>query len=122
MKIDAIAVSVENLSATVKKSFADGHRLITITCVDEGEKFRLLYSFDNELSVENLELSLTKGEAAPSISFIYPCAFLVENEMKELFGVKIDDIKLDLGGRLYMVPGAKEAPMLRTPAAGKGEE
>lgn len=123
MKLDAIQVNSGDLLPAVKKYLDDGYRLVTITCVDEGEKIRLLYSFDLELSLANLELSLAREEAAPSISCVSPGAFLVENEIKELFGVRIDDISLDLGGRLYMVPGAKEAPMARSaPVAGKGEK
>ncbi|MEN6351344.1 MAG: NADH-quinone oxidoreductase subunit C [Syntrophomonas sp.] len=123
MKFNSIQISPLDLLAAVKKYLDGGYRLVTITCVDEGEKVRLLYSFDRELSLENLELSLTREEAAPSISRISPCAFLVENEIKELFGIKMDDIALDLGGSLYMVQGAKEAPMSRSvQRAGKGAE
>lgn len=123
MKINAIQIRTEELLAVVQKYFDDGCRLVTITCVDEGDKVRLLYSFDRELFLENLEIYITREQAVSSISAIYACAFLVENEIKELFGIKIDNVALDLGGCLYMVAGAEEAPMTRkNQAAGKGEE
>lgn len=122
MKIDAIETPMEALLNSVKKHFDDDWRLVTVTCVDEGERVRLLYSFDRNLALENLELCITREQEVPSISSIYPSAFLVENEIKDLFGLKITDMSLDLNGRLYMVQGAKEAPMSRTAQpAGKGE-
>ncbi|HWP96922.1 MAG TPA: NADH-quinone oxidoreductase subunit C [Syntrophomonadaceae bacterium] len=123
MKINAIKITPEEILATVQKYFDDGYRLVTATCVDEGEKIHLIYSFDRELALQNLELCISREQGVPSISSVYACAFLVENEMKELFGIKIDDIALDLGGRLYMVKGAEEAPMARKiEEAGEGVE
>lgn len=122
MKINPIQIGVEELLVAAQKYFDENYRLVTITCVDDGEKVRLIYSFDRELALENLEISFTRDQAIPSITLIYPCAFLVENEMKELFGIKIDNIALDLNGRLYLVEGAQEAPMTRTLPAGKGVE
>jgi ech hydrogenase subunit D len=44
-----------------------------------------------------------------SISNIFFPAFLYENEMKDLFGVKINNIVLDFNGNLYKV--AQKTPM-----------
>ncbi len=123
MSINKIASTPEEMLKPIKQYYDDGYRLVTATCIDEGEIFRLIYSFDKELAILNLEVTTARDKAIPSISDIYECAFLVENEMQELFGLMINNIVLDLGGTMYMAGGVKEAPMARElkPAV-KGDE
>jgi NADH:ubiquinone oxidoreductase subunit C len=111
MKVDTIKASPEAIVASAQKYFDDGCRLVAATCVEEGEELRVIYSFDRELSLENLEISTPREKAIPSLTGVYACAFLIENEMKELFGLEIDGLSLDLGGRMYLVDGAEPAPM-----------
>ena len=47
-------------------------------------------------------------EPVPSITQIYPGAFLQENEMAELFGVQVTDIRQDYHHKLYRI--GKETP------------
>ena len=42
-------------------------------------------------------------EEVPSISQVYDCAFLYENEMRELFGVHIQHIAPDMQDKLYRI-------------------
>jgi len=123
MSINKITSTPEAILSLIRQYYADGYRLVTATCIDEGEVFRLIYSFDKDLAMINLEVTTPREKSIPSISAIYACAFLVENEMQELFGLKIANISLDLGGTMYMAGGVKEAPMAREfkPAV-KGEE
>jgi len=123
MSINKITSTPEEMLNAIKQYYDDGYRLVTSTCIDEGEVFRLIYSFDKDLTMINLEVTTSREKSIPSISDIYACAFLVENEMQELFGLKIDNIALDLGGKMYMAAGVKEAPMARElkPAV-KGDE
>lgn len=44
-------------------------------------------------------------EPVPSITQIYPGAFLQENEAAELFGVRIENIDGDYHGKLYRIAG-----------------
>lgn len=113
MSIDKNPATPGDLLKSVQQYWDDGFRLITATCIDEGEEFRVIYSFDKELAISNLEVATPREQAIPSISGIYTCAFLIENEMKELFGLKIDNIALDLGGKMYLVEDAQAAPMTR---------
>lgn len=113
MSIEKIPATTENLLKSIKQYWDDGFRLITATCIDEGEEFRVIYSFDKELAISNLEVVTPREKAIPSISGIYACAFLIENEMKELFSLKIDNLGLDLGGKMYLVDDAPAAPMAR---------
>ena len=44
---------------------------------------------------------MAPDEEVPSISVIYPSAFLYENEIHDLFGVIITNIAVDYQGTLY---------------------
>jgi|GEM_PF-211967 len=84
---------------------ADGHRFITMSAVDNGDTFDIYYHFDKDLELAQIKVSIAHSDSIPSISYIYSAAFLVENEVKELFGVNITDISIDFGGRLLLSEG-----------------
>ena len=46
---------------------------------------------------------MEKDEEVPSISRVYKAAIFYENEMKELFGLDVEFIKVDLGNKLYRI-------------------
>lgn len=75
-----------------------GQRLLTMTSVDLGESFDLLYHFDLDLRMTHLRLTVPKGESVPSISGIYFAALVIENEIQDLFGIKFEGLALDFGG------------------------
>ena len=64
-------------------------------------RYELTYSFDREYRFTNLRITVTPDETVPSISVIYPNAFLYENEIHDLFGVPITHIAVDYRGTLY---------------------
>ena len=113
MSFEAKQITPEQLINETQAMFDADYRLVTATCVDEIEQFRIIYSFDRETELVNLEVAIGKQDELPSISGVYLCAFLVENEIKELFGVNISNIAVDLGGRLYMIEGTDPHPMTR---------
>jgi len=86
---------------------ADGYRFITITAVDNSEsnEFDIYYHFDKKLELAQIKVSVPYSVSLPSISYIYSSAFLVENEVKELFGVNITDILIDYNGKLLLSDG-----------------
>ena len=53
---------------------------------------------------------MTVGEDEPvsSITQVYPCAFIQENEVAELFGVKIESMENDYHHKLYRI--ARDTP------------
>jgi hypothetical protein len=84
---------------------------VTTSCVDLGEdNLDVLYQFDKDLELHNLRIKVKRGEEVPSISKIYFCALLVENEMKELFGLNITGIAIDYGGHMLLAPEALKNP------------
>lgn len=87
---------------------ADGWRLaiINTTSVLPSEEleqgaFDISWSFAKDTRFEHLRQRILPGEEVPSISGSFAAAFLYENEMRELFGVNVTGIALDLHGQLY---------------------
>lgn len=80
-----------------------GYRLVAITCTN-AEGMELSYSFDKDYEFVTLRVITDTEERISSISVIYPYAFLYENEIKELFGVRIKDISIDFQNTLYKIP------------------
>ena len=97
-----------------------GYRLVSMSCVDLGESFDLLYHFDRETQLVHLRLTLPKGEVAPSISGVYFAALLIENETRDPFGVIFDGLVLDFGGNFYLEEEVKKYPFCKV-TVGKSE-
>ena len=55
-----------------------------------------------------LRLVVATDEIVPSITEIYSCAFIQENEASELFGVRIENLNMDYHRKLYRID--KETP------------
>lgn len=78
-------------------------RLVQICAVRASEGYELSYSFAQRYQMVTLRLLLSEGESVTSITQVYPCAFLQENEMAELFGVPVEHINLDYKDKLYRI-------------------
>lgn len=98
-----------------------GARFMTITCLDQDDRFELYYHFDVDGSVLSLHTFVPRAASLPSISGVCFCAFLVENEVKELFGLNITDIAIDYQGHLLLAEGMTPTPMARFPRNGSAE-
>jgi len=110
-------VTLDNLLSKVQAFADEKARLVTITCLDTGAGFDLVYHFDRDLALSHLRLRIREDDEVPSISGIYLSAFLVENEIKELFGVNIAGLAIDFGGRLLLTAHAPAVPLRkRAPA------
>ena len=90
-----------DLVGIVAEFFAEGYRLVQIGCTTLSGAYELTYSFDREYRFRCLRFTVAPDEEVPSISVIYPGAFLYENEIHDLFGVVIRHIVLDYRGTLY---------------------
>lgn len=104
----------EQLLGQAQTMIYEGYRFVTATCVDNGDgTFDIIYHFDRDLELVSFRVTINRDEELPSISKIYFCALFVENEMKELFGLKVTNIAIDYGGHLLLSEGAPENPMAR---------
>ncbi len=90
-----------------------GYRYITMSCVDLGDSFDLIYHFDKAYEIYNMRFSVAKGTIVPSLSDVYFCAMLTENELKDLFGLEFSGLVLDCGGNLLITDEVGAAPMTK---------
>ncbi len=111
---DVETVLLGDLHARVAAAREKNLRFVTATCLDAGENYEIYYHFADGALLRHLRLVVAKGVEVPSISGIYFAAFLVENEIKELFGVPITGIAIDYKGRLLLTEGGPSTPMLKT--------
>jgi ech hydrogenase subunit D len=94
-------IGKNDLVGMVAQLFAEGYRLVQIGCTTLPGAYELNYSFDKDYRFKNFRVTAAPGEEVPSISVIYPNAFLYENEIHDLFGVVIKNINIDYRGTLY---------------------
>lgn len=82
-----------------------GMRVCQICAAWVNAQFELSYSFANDGNylLLTLRVVIDKDVAVPSITPIYPSAVFYENEMKELFGVKVENISTDYRDKFYRI-------------------
>ena len=107
-------VSPESLFLYVNQFKAQGARFITITARDMGDGFQVIYHFELDNQVTNLFMTVDKEKAGPSITGLYSVAFIAENEVQDLFGLRFSDLNIDLGGRMLKVAPDVGTCMLKT--------
>lgn len=111
---NVLEISKDQLLAEVQNASFNDYRFVTATCVDLGnDTLDVIYHFDKDFELKNFRLNVKKGEAVPSISKIYFCAVLVENEMKELFGLNVENMVLDYGGHMLLSDDELSSPMAK---------
>lgn len=82
---------------------ADGYRLGQVCATKVSAGFEILYSMDKDHRLLNLKLTIPEEEEIMSITGIYWAAFIYENEMQDLFGVKFKHMALNYGGHFFKV-------------------
>jgi len=95
-----------NESGLIEKAMdlvSDGCRLVQICCSKIGDGFELLYSFDKDHELTNFRFNIDEGEEVTSITRICWPAFIYENEIHDLFGVKFKHSELDYGGHFFRI-------------------
>ena len=101
MNTEFVNVSPENIIDESQKLKFDGYHLMQQCATRIPDAFELIYTFGKDLEVKQLKITLPEETEISSITSIFPCAFIYENEMHDLFGVKIKMINIDYEGKLY---------------------
>jgi ech hydrogenase subunit D len=75
----------------------------TVPAADEATPgiFELSWAFAKDLEFETIRENVAQTDELPSISEFFGAAFLYENEIRELFGINVTGLGLDLQGQLY---------------------
>ena len=105
---ELIQIDSSSLLERIYSFFQNGYRLVQIHCTLTPDGFEINYSFDKDNKFVNLRIAIAKDQEILSISNIYWSAFLYENEIADLFGVKIKNIAIDFKGTFYQ--NSKKAP------------
>ena len=69
--------------------------------VDAPGVFEIAWGFVKDGDFETIREQIVAGDVVPSISEFFGAAFLYENEIRELFGINVTGIGVDLRGQLY---------------------
>jgi hypothetical protein len=112
-----IIIELKDLIPTIRKMAAEKARLATATCLDLGDKFEVLYHFEPRGAVDpmaHIRVRLAKTEPLPSISGIYACAVLVENEMMDDFNIQVNGISLNLERKMMRASDSPEFLLQKT--------
>lgn len=97
---DITDVKTEEMIDRVLIMKGEGYRLVQIGCVRR-DGFDVIYSFDRDYELKSFRMHIGGDEEIESVSHIYMPAFLYENELHDLFGIGIRNMKIDYRGTLY---------------------
>lgn len=120
--MESKTVTQVELQGIVSNLCARGARLITIVGQDVGENLEVLYFFHTGISqTETYRIVVPKtggNEEINSITPLIPGAYIAENELSEMFGVKVKNMP----GRFFLHPSVN-APLRRpVPAKAPAKE
>ncbi|MGN0524275.1 MAG: NADH-quinone oxidoreductase subunit C [Eubacterium sp.] len=104
----------------MQKKYEDGYRLAQICSIAYEGYNEVIYSVAKEYEMENYVIELPIDEEIKSFSDIFPAATLYENEIKELWGVKVVGMALDYKNNFYRIQ--KDTPFKKQINVIKKEE
>ena len=105
------------LPITAKELSGKGYRLVQICATTGDETLEVTYSFDRGYSLTNLRTILQKSDPVmPSITGSYLAAFTYENELQDLFGIRVTDVAINYNGNFYHT--AIKTPFLQKKSSG----
>jgi ech hydrogenase subunit D len=111
---NVVSVNPEALVGEIAKTKYEGYRFVTMTCVElNADTIEVIYHFDRDFMLKNIRMTAAKGVEIPSISHIFMAAFLVENEIQDMFHVKFNGLIIDFNRTLYFDDEAQTAPLCR---------
>ena len=114
MQEEVIALSSDMLVGEVAAIKVAGFRFVTMSCVElDGNRVDILYHFDKDLALKHRRLTAFKDSAVASISPVYFAAFLAENEIQDLFGIRFKGLVLDYARTLYLDGDVKVTPFCK---------
>lgn len=109
-----ISIDPANIVGESAKLKVEGYRLVTLSCVERDEnRVDILYHFDKDYQLKHLRLTVPRDMPVPSISPVYFAAFLVENEIQDLFGIRFQGLAIDYDRTLYLAEDIQTAPFCK---------
>jgi Ni,Fe-hydrogenase III component G len=108
-----------------KKLLDAGGKFVAAVCNDLDPELEVTYFFSSNrgINMTGLRYTVPKTEEVPSLSGATLATVLIENELKELFGLKVKGIAIDYGGHMLLAHDSPVTPMLKEKKAEpKGEK
>ena len=96
-------ISMDEFLAQVITMNMEDWRLAQICAARLEDGYEMSYSFCKDYNMVTLRLVVGTEDKIPSITQIYSCAFIQENEASELFGIKIENLSMDYHRKLYRI-------------------
>lgn len=96
-------VTKDELYSIMQEKSNSGYRLAQICSVAFEGYNEVTYSVAKDYGMENYKIELPIDEEIKSFSDIFPAANLFENEIKELWGVKVVGMALDYQNKFYRI-------------------
>ena len=111
-------IPVDSLVDKVRILRDGGYRLVQVSANRLSEHIEITYSFDFKGKLANLRLHLPSAEPRlPSISSVYGCVVLYENEIHDLFNIKVEGMAVDFKGQFYKTAVKFPFGRVKPPAA-----
>lgn len=111
---ELISVNPDKLVGEVAELKVEGYRFVTLSCMqDDDNTIVILYHFDKDLALKHLKVNVSANKTLPSITPVYFAAFLVENEIQDLFGLCFSGLAVDYGRTLYLEEEVKTTPFCK---------
>lgn len=109
---ETIVIEKSDLTNQISQLQKQGYRLVQISCTVL-DHFQVDYTFDKDYKFKNLRIKLPKDKRElSSISNTYLTGALYENELHDLFDIKVEGMLIDFHGKFYRT--AKKYPFLDT--------
>jgi len=106
-----VEINIDQLITVTHEMKDSGYRFVTLTCVTLSENMvDITYHFDKNYELKNYRIKIERSTEIPSVSGIYFSALLVENEIIELFGVKVKGMAIDYAGHLLLTDESPVSP------------
>ncbi|MFQ3676854.1 MAG: NADH-quinone oxidoreductase subunit C [Fimbriimonadaceae bacterium] len=112
--IPVVKVAAGDLRQTMSALKSQGFRFLTTSCLDLGDQFGIYYHMDRDLELVHYYVELPKDQPVDSVSDIFPGGFVAENEMRDMFGVKVEGLTLDYGSRFLVTELEGGPPLLKS--------
>ena len=100
-----VDIGIDRLLQEVDALRSAGWRIVQVLAISSAAENEVSYSFGLGMEMKSLRIRVPAESNVPSITAFYPAAFLYENEIRDLFGVRIERIAGDWDGRVYDVEG-----------------
>ncbi|MFH1676499.1 MAG: NADH-quinone oxidoreductase subunit C, partial [bacterium] len=108
------SVTIADFIPAVQQVAGAQARFVTASGSDLDSEFEIIYHFElTDRSIKNIRLRFPKGANPPSISGIFPPAFLIENELQDAFGLEFTGISINAGHHLLLEQHAMKDPMIK---------